>query len=46
MKAIHLPSGERCGNQLLKSSFVTCSGCEPSGFIRQICIVPLRTELK
>ena len=44
MKAIHWPSGEMCGNQLLNSSFVTCSGSVPSGFIRQICIVPLRTS--
>ena len=46
MKAIHCPSGETCGNQLLYSSFVTGSGSRPSGFMRQICIVPLRAELK
>ena len=46
MKAICFPSGERCGNQLLYSSSVTCSGSVPSAFIRQICIVPLRVELK
>ena len=46
MIAIDLPSGEMCGNQLLYSSLVICSGSLPSGFIRQICIVPLRTELK
>jgi hypothetical protein len=27
-------------------AFVTGSGSAPSGFIRQICIVPLRVELK
>ena len=46
MNAIHWPSGEMCGNQLLYSSFVICSGSPPSGSIRQICIGPLRTELK
>jgi hypothetical protein len=46
MNAIHRPSGERWGNQSFVSSFVTRSGSVPSGFIRQICMVPLRTELK
>ena len=46
MYAIHLPSGEMCGNQLLKPSFVICFWSLPSGRIRQICIRPLRDELK
>ena len=40
------PSGEGCGNQLLNSSSVTCSCSLPSAFIRQICIGPVRSELK
>jgi hypothetical protein len=44
--AIHCPSGERWGNQLLYSSLVTCCGCDPSASMRQICMVPLRSELK
>jgi hypothetical protein len=42
----HFPLGEICANQLLKPSFVICSWLLPSGFMRHICISPLRTELK
>jgi hypothetical protein len=31
---------------LLNSSLVTCSWSVPSGFMRQICMVPVRSELK
>ncbi len=41
IKTIHFPSGEMCGNQLLYLSNVSCSLPVPSGFIRQICIVPV-----
>ena len=45
--AISRPFGETCGNQLSTSvSFVTCSCSEPSAFIFQTCIVPVRSELK
>ena len=43
---IDLPSGEMCGNQLLNSSPVICCCSEPSGRIFQICIRPVREELK
>ena len=47
MMTIHLPSGEKCGNQSLNlSSLVTRSWPVPSGFMRQICIWPERVELK
>ena len=46
MKTIHFPSGERCGNQFRYSSATTGCCSEPSGFMRQISIVPLRSELK
>src|SRR5204863_7509132 len=45
-KTIHFPSGEICGNQLLYSSEKTCSCSLPSAFIRQICMCPVRSELK
>ena len=45
-KTIDVPSGETWGNQLFSVSSVMRSGSLPSGFIRQICIVPERTELK
>src|SRR5690606_358699 len=40
IKAIHLPSGEICGNQSLYWSKVSCSFSLPSGFILQSCMVP------
>src|SRR6187401_1440240 len=43
---IHFPSGEKCGNQSLYSSKVTCSWLLPSAFIFHNFIVPVRTELK
>ena len=54
MMTIHLPSGEKCGNQsLYLSSWVTRSALpQPFSFLaqsarmRQICIWPERTELK
>ena len=46
MITIDRPSGEMCGNQLFNSSLVICCGLLPSASMRQICISPLRTELK
>src|SRR5262249_51488798 len=43
---MYFPSGEMCGNQLLFSSVKTCSCSLPSAFMRQICICPVRFELK
>ena len=40
------PSGATCGNQLLNGSLVSWVGDPPSPFMRQICILPLRVELK
>jgi hypothetical protein len=48
MKTIHLPSGEKCGNQSRYfGSLVICWGLAPSeALARQICIAPERVELK
>ena len=41
MYTIHFPSGDTCGNQLLKSSLVICVCSLPSAFMRHTCISPL-----
>ena len=45
-KTSHFPSGDGWGNQLLNSSPVTGSWPLPSACMRQICMAPVRTELK
>ena len=46
MNVIHLPSGEKCGNQSLNSSWVTCSGFAAVGLHAPDLHLPVRVELK